>query len=503
LSTNVGFGYLSITFWTSFNQMARLLAIEWDSHEARVAVAQQRGGQMLLEHAFAVELSPREAGQTFVPVDFGASLSGALASRRIGKVETLVAVGRASIELKVLRLPPAPAEELPELVRFQALREFHSLQEDWPLDFVPLRSEPDQPREVLAAAISPELVKQIRATCESAQLKPRSLVLRPCATASLLQHHPELGGERICLLVDVLADEADLTVLADGQVVFMRTVKLSSHDLQENWAPLVGEIRRTRAAAQNQLGGGRRVEAVYLCGQDEEHVRLAEQIEEKLGLPTRRFDPFSGLALDDRLRRNPPRHPGRYGPLLGMLLDEAGGSHAIDFLNPRRQRRQTGYRREAILGAACAATLLLASVIWLWQSLSDLDADIAALKVQQQSVAQLAESASRYEKEVAEIEKWMVSDIVWLDEIHRLAEKAPPAQQAMLLRLITSATKDGGRIDLEGLVASTTALEQLELALRDESHHPESRGSQEYDQSGRYQWWFNSTIHVDSPLREE
>ena len=67
------------------------------------------------------------------------------------------------------------------------------------------------------------------------------------------------------LMVDLLADEADLTVLVNEQVALMRTVRLSAADDDAQAKALLGEIRRTIAAAQNQLGG-RRIEKVILCG---------------------------------------------------------------------------------------------------------------------------------------------------------------------------------------------------------------------------------------------
>ncbi len=68
----------------------------------------------------------------------GRRINEAIAARGIRRGKTLVAVGRANIELKNLTLPPAPPEELPELVRFQAEREFNTLGENWPLDFIQL-----------------------------------------------------------------------------------------------------------------------------------------------------------------------------------------------------------------------------------------------------------------------------------------------------------------------------------------------------------------------------
>ena len=71
------------------------------------------------------------------------------------------------------------------MVRFQAMREFNELEDDWLLDFIPIDTAADGARTVLAAAIDAELVGQIQKTCETAGLKPQRLMLRPCAAASL------------------------------------------------------------------------------------------------------------------------------------------------------------------------------------------------------------------------------------------------------------------------------------------------------------------------------
>jgi hypothetical protein len=55
--------------------MARLLALEWDAREARVAVARTRGRDVVLEHAFAVSLVPRDPGQTFADANVGSQIS--------------------------------------------------------------------------------------------------------------------------------------------------------------------------------------------------------------------------------------------------------------------------------------------------------------------------------------------------------------------------------------------------------------------------------------------
>src|SRR5262249_24519438 len=228
----------------------------------RVAVADVRRGSVVLEQAFAVALPNVRAGGNPVAETAGpTSMSGehdlgaigrrineALTARGIRRGRTLVAVGRANIELKNLTLPPAPPDELPELVRFQAEREFNTLADNWPLDFIPLPGESGEALTVLAAAISPELVGEIQITCEAANLNPSRLILRPCAAASLLSRVRPAHQQELRLMVDLLTEETDLTVLAGDSVVFMRTARLPVEAFQNDpIRALLPEIRRTIA----------------------------------------------------------------------------------------------------------------------------------------------------------------------------------------------------------------------------------------------------------------
>ena len=86
---------------------------------------------------------------------------------------------------------------------------------------------------------------------------------------------------------------------------------------------------------------------VVVCGAGQEQEMLTELIKDELGQEVGSFDPFEGIQLSAELSSHKPSHPGRFAPLLGMLLDEAQGvGHAIDFLHPR-QAAQPGH---AIVG---------------------------------------------------------------------------------------------------------------------------------------------------------
>ena len=148
--------------------MPHLIALELSGDEARVAVATSRGERVVIEHALSVTLG-RAADAAADPASqaarWGEQIAAALAEAGVGRHEVLMAVGRENVELRQMVLPPAPDDELPDMVRFQAMREFHQVDEHWLLDYVPLDENADGPRSVLAAALSPPLAAEMRAVC--------------------------------------------------------------------------------------------------------------------------------------------------------------------------------------------------------------------------------------------------------------------------------------------------------------------------------------------------
>jgi Tfp pilus assembly PilM family ATPase len=477
----------------------RLLALEWNATEARIAVANVRGERCTLEEAFSLPLVAAEADAEQPAATIGDQIAAALAERGLHRVETLVAVGRTNIELRQLTLPPAPDEDLPDMVRMLAMRELNALEEDWPLDFIPADRTPDQPTRVLVAAIDPALVAQIQETCQRAGLRPKRIVLRPCAAASLLNRAEPQRSPQLRLLVDLLSDEADLIVVLDGRVTFLRTVRLPGDPLTDAASAnaLVGEIRRTMAAAATTLGS-RRFDTIMVCGTSQPQVELAHLVAEVLSVPTELFDPFAGCPLGPRLRAALPERPGRFAGLLGLLLDEATHSpQAMDFLHPRR-RPPARSRNQVYALAATGAVAVLALVVgWMWWTQAKLTAEVARLANESRALDLRVEKAQRAVQEVTEIARWTAAEIVWLDELRELCSDFSPAENAMLTQLaMGNSGAQGGEMKLEGMAQTAASIDTLEQRLRDKAHQVEGKGRSLDNSQKVYSWRFVSSLFV-------
>src|SRR5271155_2167798 len=110
--------------------MPNLFALEWDSREIRLMVASGKGRQAVIEHAFSIPCEVDPAASDSAET-IGRRIAAELDSRSLGRAEVVVAVGRNSIELRQLQMPPAPDVDLPDMVRFQATREFNEFDDKW------------------------------------------------------------------------------------------------------------------------------------------------------------------------------------------------------------------------------------------------------------------------------------------------------------------------------------------------------------------------------------
>lgn len=490
--------------------MPRLLAIEWDAQEVRFVVARaSRGGHLTVDRAQAVPLPATPDGEKRTAADLGQAIRAALSDAKIRGSIALVGVNRSAVELRQLTLPPAPEEELPELVRHQAAREFTSIGDGASLDFVSAPHDSPAARVVTAAALSDQQLVFARAVCEAAKIKPARLLLRPYAASSLLARHKT---EPVAILVDGGPDETDLTVLVDGRVFLSRSLRnhprgTEEHDADDaaaDVAPLVAEIRRTVVAVRNQTGGGT-VAAVYLCGDGAVEHELAEPLRNELSIPVEVFDPWSTVALAGPLRETPPEQPGRYAALLGMLADEAEERQpGLDFLNPRRKPQPVNRRRLAGIGIAAAALVALGGLYFAWEQFAEIGGRIESLERRSRDLDQLVKRGTEKQVAVAAIEDWSLGDVVWLDELRDLSLRFPQPRDAVLLRLTLSARPTGGgAVELEGLVRDPSIVGRMESQLRDEYHEVRTRRVQESVQGKTNTWKFDSSLSVSRRAKDD
>ncbi len=473
--------------------MSKLLAVEWERHQARYMAATLVRGRLTITSAGMVTMSSADQEEGNIQDELTAPFALALDGKRPPRGRTIVGISRAAVDLRELTLPPCPDAELPSMVQHQASRQLSSMGEGSLLDFVPLKDDTGDSRSVLATAIVPEQVEQVNQLCEKVGIVPQRLLVRSLAAGSLfISRHAD--DDQVCLFIDVQRDEADLTVISGQEVRVSRCMRLPADD---DPVPLLAEIRRTLVAVANHTGCGE-VQQIYICGTDEDHEDLVARLRDVLDVPVNTFDPFDGFTLGGDLVEGPPERRGKYTALLGMIADEVNHhSHAVDFLHPRRPPIPPDRRNMMVAAGTVVAAAALYFGWFTWSSFAELNEEIDKLTAQAKTQAKVVKEARNQEAAVAAIEQWQQGDVSWLEELRELSAEFPPARDAMLVRLTLSrAPAGGGTIEMQGQVRDPAIIERMETNLRDEFHEVRSRRVQESERDRALTWQFESSMSV-------
>lgn len=492
--------------------MAQLIALEWDTSEVRLAVAKTYGSSVHIERLDSVALGtgeePREELKEAI-----ASLTGDLDN----SAGVLLNIHRGDTELRLMELPAVPPEELPEIVRLQAVRYFTALNEDWTIDFLSLgeRNADTTVQQVLAAAMDPDVLRGIQENCSPAGLVPRRMAIRSFSTASAwVRAH---ATSPTSLLVDLLDQEVDLTVVHDGQPVLSRNVRLPRLEtggspgggneefgvgedelvMAERAFPqninislLQGEIRRTIVSANNQLSAGR-VDQIVLLGTDSQ---LASQLSDGMDVPVELYDCLEQFDYSGTL----PSSPERFTALLGAMSDEAAGQQpALDFLNPRQPPR-TATRAEKTVRYGLFSFVGMAVVIVLVGSLYYIKAGAVSEKVAESAGLDLEiKDAATIGAERKLIETFVDTNVVWLDEISLLSDHFPSSDDAIVRGMhLSNPTGGGGRISMDVNVSAAEKVGPMENKLRNYFAAVRSDGIKPDEDDPNYKTRFKQTIDV-------
>ena len=450
--------------------MSRLVFLEWDEKELRIldTRAAKNYAQATRTFSMPLEFNEDEDGPA-------AGLGKLIAKANLGRAECVVSVSRSNCQIREINVPNAPPEELPDMVKLQASSQFSSLGPDWSVDYVITNQSEEHGVEALAAAVSPELIDQIKSTTLRANLTLKKIVLRPFAAASLASQM--IGESETALVIDRCSVETDLTVMNGSSILLTRTSRISP-DAEHYTQRLASEVKRTVVAARNQSNDGG-IDRLILLG-DHSDEALAAELGEQVGLPVTILDPFMTAKSAKRIKKGKTTNSGRFASLLGAV-DQTFGDPAnrIDFLNPRQKPKKEIDKSRIYMYGALALLAVLAIAFAAWLPLRNLNQQIAQKETE---IASNADLKKTYESRIAETEvldKWANRDVVWLDELYRVSDQLPSADDAIIEKMTFRFDKQADkqpRVTMQGLMVGSN-VKQIESKLRDDIHKASGIGS--------------------------
>jgi hypothetical protein len=467
------------------------VAIELETERILVVSARptKRGGE--IENAFEIAIGTDDDAAA------AERLKSALSKHGLSRSDAVVVVSRSSVEMREVVVPPAPDEELPELVRFQARNEFASLNDNWLLDFVPLSQDATVPRKVLAAGISPELNQQITRITEGAGLKLKHIVLRPLAVVDLLGSKLAEGVYKLVVIPN--GNQIDMGIVAGRHPVLMRTVRApATTDSEQRSQGLLGEIKRTLASSSQALGDNRVSEIIFF-GDANNYKTLAGNLKNSLDLDLDFVQPFQLVPVSRRLSL--PEDVNRYAGLMGSVAGQPPLTPKIDFLNPRRIVEKTIDRSRIYLygGIALAATLL--AVLFGWWTLRTQASEIATLKQDLADAIELNKGdgtkrpgVEQIMGEVSKIDRWKIADVNWLDELYQYSNRFLTPDDAIVDSFDAAVRRNEARIIVRSRVAGVQKEEALIDALDSRPYQVTPTKSGTSDQDASYPMTFDFNL---------
>ncbi len=441
--------------------MSRCLAIYWDQSGLRIATA-EIGDRVRVDDlaSFALVDSNDQAAITDL-------VSRYVAREGLARADASVVIGRGQLEFRVIELPFAPDEELPDLVRYQAKSHFSAASEGQVIDFIRLVNGKDtSPIQVLAAALNNAEIKKIQSIVEPSKVRVRHVLPRPFALANLLRN--ELTAPKYHLLINRMGQETDLTVTYRSRVVFTRTIRLPAEPAEQSQV-LVTEIRRTAAAAANQPSGGP-IHKILILGDTRSHQEFARVIEQQLQLPIEIRRTSDLVSLASAASKAMGDDDGSFAPLFGSLgLAAEPAEHLIDFALPHRRKEavQDPHRKYKIGAIAAGIGLVLLSIVWF--TIGQRRGEFQRLQAQLGDLSANSESRDLLIGKVELIDRWKQGDVNWLEELYEISARFPLPDEAIVTQLSTSVgtTADEGKINLTGMVSEPKVDNDMVQKLRE------------------------------------
>lgn len=482
--------------------MSDLLVIDWDTTHVRALVGSRGGGTMRASKAAMAPIQGDPTAASIVE-----ALRPLLTQLHSGKSKVMLVLGSRDVQCRLLRVPPVPKDELPDVVRLRASTEFPTVDDSAIIDFLPLAAVGDDANTVFAARVSENNLINARNICTKLHLAPEVITMRGAGIAQLATHQLTDLAHGVHLIAALRGDELDLVGTSDGQTVAVRSVPVPSEgDVESRATAAAREMRRTIAAISSELNVKDIQSLVWIVG-SEQDAEIADRCGRTL---SRRVVQIDLRAMGESSDVWPAEAAGFAG-LLGAGHGLLSRDVPIDFLAPRKPPEKKTPITTYALAAALAAIVFLGGG---WMAYSNVSKFQQKAEVAEKKKGEHEAEIEKLEpelKQAAEVEQWLATDVNWLDELDRLAMTLRPQEldnheefdldRDVLLRSIIAKQAPGrngvgGSLTIAGAAKSQVVVKEIEEQLRDEFHQVTPGMLDEDEEEKTYVWNFRDEIAV-------
>ncbi|MCL2118654.1 MAG: hypothetical protein FWH27_09545 [Planctomycetaceae bacterium] len=453
--------------------MAHYLAVDWDTTELRLVLAASQRGSIRILKAESEPLEFEDDPDGKTNVNIGLTLKNLIKRHKAPHAPLLLGLNRASVDMMTFRLPRSKPEELPDLVKNQALRDSPGFTETSPLDFIVSPASEGDYLRTIAATISKAQLKQYRGMCQAAGLRAKRIEFRPLALAELYWNSTP-ADSRPVLLVQCTQSEIDMVVVEETNVAFVRSIKLpESLSDEERTSRIVSEIARTIAVSRQEVEGAA-LEKVIVYGDADEFQPLLERLtDQEINAVVQ--NPFQLPCVFAPARAKitgASDNPGHYASLFGMILSEQSKAPVrIDFLHPREKPQPLNIARFVVLFLLLVGIVGFAAYFWNKQQLAQLEERLAGLNTAiEQLTGEYWQQNPKY-AQLSQASTWDYQQMVWLDELRDISVRLPDEQDLVIDQISFALARPYCVIDLVARVRDTGVIRQIISNFQSDNHH--------------------------------
>ncbi len=324
-----------------------------------------------------------------VALDSAASLESALQQACAPLLEQMdsvaVAIDGDQCFIHRISIPATAQKRLEEVLPFEVEANVPVDIDELVFDHRSLRRRSStDPVVVLTAAARIETVRaRIELVKGALGRQPDRVGCGPLALANLASVVSSLRGPGPFALVDLGAERTEVTVLAHGEAVFVRTMSQGVAGLPATADALASELRQTFLAAAVAVGGD--LQAAYLVGGGSAAAGAAEYLAYEVGVP---ITPLPALELEGASEERAPSLP-RFAKAIALALGASGRARDVDLRKgPLEFQRGFGFLKEKLpllsgLGAAIAISFVFSN----WAQMRALDRESELLSGQLAAVS--------------------------------------------------------------------------------------------------------------------
>lgn len=454
-----------------------ILAVDFDARYVRFVHAKVRKGNVRIDRLFSVDL-PEDLDITNTE-QLGGLIREVLKQQKIRTDRVILDVPRDKALLTTLKLPMTDPNELPAMVEFQIGKEIPFPLSQAVVDFAMPESPADGPADVLVGTVRREVVEYYNQTCERAGLKLARLGLRPYANKEAIHGLFGPGRYRCVVMVDIGPRLTEIDVVMNGRLAFSRAGSVSipkpvspgseqlqtdsaimtpddsadssiiqfpksgamvgSSDVDRVVSALVVEVTRTIEAFRSSTPGVD-VDMIVVGGSVGMEEAVARALGERYSATVEIYNPAAQFGWAEEKGAE----ARAFSAALGLVTAHAGDSNFdFDFLHPKRTVTAAERRLKKAPVFAIAALVVVALLAGLyWKVIMPKEQALGDLRAQIDDYEdRISELEKIQEKKIAIADSFDKDQVVWLDELNRLADMLP-SNQDMLLKMIDMDAKN-------------------------------------------------------------